>query len=169
MQTRLACYRCSTVNRRAGRWQCGELESSVPVQVMRMGGDMRIRTGRQRAATACQGFGQCLGPVAQRTGLAAAQCRCLTPLPGAGATAAQLGRIQTQSIGGTAVENLNMVPVTLTQPGLYLLEAHSPRFATHLAAALAARDSSPFSAVEPRASLVQVTNLNVDVRLSGPG
>ena len=55
------------------------------------------------------------------------------------------------------------------QPGLYLLEAHSPKFASYLTAALATPDAPPGAGMEPRASLLQFTNLNLSVRLSALG
>ncbi len=154
------------------RWPLAvrRLEPTVAVQVMRIGGEMR-----DPAVT---------GDALQRRAKASAEALALWhsapswPQRGAGPTGphpvmAQQQRswasLQTLSVTNTGVEALNFVPVTLTQPGLYLLDAHSPRFSTQLAAAIAARASPPVPGLEPRASLVQVSNLNLSVRLSTLG
>lgn len=150
------------------------LEPSVAVQLMRLGGAMR-----DPAAS---------GSALQRRAQASKQALALWhsaqdwPQRSLGAQGIAQGRypvlarqqvdwaqLETQTVQGSAVEALNFLPVKLTQPGLYLLEAHSPRFSEHLRAALAASDAAPPAGLEPRASLLQVSNLNLSVRLSAQG
>lgn len=150
------------------------LEPAVAVQVMRLGGAMRdpaaSGSALQRRAQAsrqalalwhsaqdwpqrspgAQGIAQGMYPVLARQQLDWAQ-------------------LETRTVEGSAVEALHFVPVKLTQPGLYLLEAHSPRFSEHLRAALAASDAAPPAGLEPRAALLQISNLNLSVRLSAQG
>ncbi len=156
----------------SARWPLAvrRLEAQVAVQLMRLGGEMRAPGSggdalqqRARASASALALWHSAQGWPQRSA---------APTPVYPVLAQQQlawAGLQTQSVPGTALEALNFVPVTLTQPGLYLLEAHSPRFATQLAAALAARDSPPTSGLEPRASLVQVSNLNLSVRLSALG
>ncbi len=154
------------------RWPLAvrRLEASVPVQVLRIGGEMRDSAQS----------GDALQQRAEASASALALWHSAPSWPQRSAAAAPIypvlaqqqrpwADLQTQIVTGTALDSLNFVPLDLKQPGLYLLEAHSPRFGTYLTAALAARDAPPTASIEPRASLLQVTNLNLSVRLSTLG
>jgi alpha-2-macroglobulin len=152
------------------RWPLAvrRLEPTVPIQIMRLSGAMRDPEAggsalQRRAQASAQALAlwQSVPTWPQRS---AAQMPS-APYPVSQQQNVRWAEVQTQNIHATDVETLNAVPVNLSQVGLYLLEAHSPRFADRLRTVLQGTRIEP----EQRASVVQVTNLNLSVRFSNQG
>lgn len=143
-------------------------EKAVPVKLMRIGGEsldrkaagdaLALRAASSASALALwrsmQDWPQTYGTPPRPYPVSAQQHRDWA--------ATSLRNVPTQ---GAAME---FVPLTLTEPGLYLAEAHSSAFADQMAGAA---DAPGVEQRRPqqRAALIVVTNLNISTRIGHGG
>lgn len=146
-------------------------ETSVPVRYMRIGGETRAGAGTGAGGDS----------LAMRAAASAGAVALWTGAPRwpqqYGTSTVAYPVINSQQLGwaesgtrnvatqGTVME---FAGVPFPEPGLYLVEAHSPAFTAYLARVGGEKTASRRRPQE-RAALVQVTNLNISTRSSGPG
>lgn len=143
-------------------------EKAVPVKLMRIGGEsLEAGAGRDVLAVRAATSADILALWQSRKNWPKTYSTPLRPYPVATQQQRDWAIVGSKDVA-TSGSAMEFVPLALTEPGLYLAEAHSSAFIEQLRRAANAPDTAS-RPPEQRASLVLVTNLNISTRIAHDG